>query len=331
MSMSTNWPEIEQFEMPLPAELRAPIVRLWERTFETSYAPFEMVLAGSENDANRNVVFVVRQEAAVVASCQLTIARNGVLLGGVGEVAVDDAHRKQGLATRLCRQARDWFWGQRGEVVFLGTVNPAAARIYRRLGWNRLPGTTVMAATRVGAWPESFLVDHFRSGSGEVSLRPLDAAARLPIIPLVLVAHPWQVLDVNLGLSSIRFTRQDRCMSLYPLYQRLAELPGGQVMAAWTPDGRLVGLASACPRSPGVVRLDGFSHPQFLDSWDVLIRSLLRRCLQQGATVCAVVSSEDEEKRARFAALGFVVDDATEEITIAEDRLSAQRLAYRGE
>ena len=328
--MSTNWPEIEQFEMPLPQDLRAPVVRLWERTFDTSYASFEAVLAGSENDTNRNLLFLVHQDSVVAASCQLTVSRTGVLLGGVGEVAVADAHRKQGLATRLCRQARDWFWEQRGEVVFLGTVNPAAARIYRRLGWQRLPGTTVMAATRAGTSPESFLVDHFRSSSSEISLRPLDTAARLPVIPLVLVAHPWQVLDANLALGSIRFTRQDRCMSLFPRYQRLAQLPGGQVTAAWTADGRLVGLASASPLSPGRICLDGFSHPQFLDCWDELIHSLLESYQQQDAMVCALVSSEDEEKRERFAALGFVADDGADAIRIAEERWPAQRLVYAG-
>lgn len=328
--MSTTFSQIEQFEMPLPDGLRAPVVRLWERTFDTSYAFFEPVFAGEENGQNRNLVLLVRRDQEVLATCQLTVTRDGGRWGGVGEVAVDEAARKQGLATQLCRAARDWFWSHQGEIVFLGTVNPAAARIYRRLGWHRLPGTTVMAATRAGETPEAFLVDHFRGSSSEVSLRPLNAAARLPVIPLVLVAHPWQVLDANLGLGSIRFIRQDRCMSLYPLYQRLAQVPGGQVTAAWTADGHLVGLASANPLSPRRVRLDGFCHPQFLDCWDELIRSLLGGYLQQGATVCAVVASEDEEKRARFAALGFVTDDGADEIAIAEDRLPAQRLVYAG-
>ena len=323
--MSTTFFQIEQFEMPLPADLREPVVRLWERTFDTSYASFEPVFAGEENGQNRNLVLLVRRDQEVVATCQLTVTRDGGCWGGV---AVDEAVRKQGLATQLCRAAQDWFWRHHGQIVFLGTVNPAAARIYRRLGWNRLPGTTVMAATREGQAPEAFLVDHFRTEAGPLLLRPLDAGVRLPVIPLVLAAHNEQILDANLGLVSTRFSRQDRCMSLYPLYQRLTQVPGGQVMAAWTADECLVGLASANPSASERVYLDGFCHPQRLDCWDELMRGLLASCLHQGTTVCAVVACEDEEKQARFEALGFVTDGVTEEIAVAEDRLPAQRLVY---
>ena len=119
-------------------------------------------------------------------------------------------------------------------------------------------------------------------------------------------------------------------MSLFPRYQRLAQVPGGRVTAAWTADGRLVGLASANPFSPGHVCLDGFSHPHFLDCWDELIRSLLESYQQQEATVCTLVSPEDEEKRERFEALGFVADDGAEVVAIAEERLPAQRLVHPG-
>ena len=51
---------------------------------------------------------------------------------GIGEVATRPEYRGQGIANRLCRQALDEFAEQGGEVVFLGTENPAAARIYRR-------------------------------------------------------------------------------------------------------------------------------------------------------------------------------------------------------
>ena len=321
--MSSTSPQIEPFEMPLPPDLREPAVRLWERTFETSYAPFESVLAGAENDQNRNLVFVVRRDQAVLATCQLTVSRDGGRLGGVGEVAVDEAVRKQGLATQLCRAARDWFWSHNGQIVFLGTVNPAAARIYRRLGWNRLAGTTVMAATQEGVTPEAFLVDHFRTDPGPVSVRALDASARLPVIPLVLVPHNWQILDANLGLVSPRFARQDRCMSLYPLYQQTAELPGGCALGAWTDDGCLVGLASGRPLPSGEIGVDAFCHPSFSDCWDELVLTALKSCPQGGA---AVVSAEDDEKRARFEALGFALEGDAADLPVGDHRLPALRL-----
>ena len=109
--MSTTFSQIEQFEMPLPDGLRAPVVRLWERTFDTSYAFFEPVFAGEENGQNRNLVLLVRRDQEVLATCQLIVTRDGGRWGGVGEVAVDEAARKQGLATRLCRAARVGFSG----------------------------------------------------------------------------------------------------------------------------------------------------------------------------------------------------------------------------
>ena len=50
---------------------------------------------------------------------------------------------------------------------FLGTVNPAAARVYHRLGWRKLAGAEVMANILSGESPEAFLVEYFQKGASD--------------------------------------------------------------------------------------------------------------------------------------------------------------------
>ena len=109
----------------------------------------------------------------------------------------DRSYRGRGIASRLCEQAVEEFVAQGGEAVFLGTGNPDAARIYHRLGWRRIAGTNVWARVTTGDSPEEYLADYFRA-PGQVSIVPGDASLRVPMIPLLVAPHDWQVLDGNL-------------------------------------------------------------------------------------------------------------------------------------
>ena len=82
----------------------------------------------------------------------------------VGEVATLAKHRGRGIAATLVMLGRDDFSRLGGELLGLGTVNPAAARVYRKLGFTRLGGCDAWYCNcRDGRSPEEYLVDHFRA------------------------------------------------------------------------------------------------------------------------------------------------------------------------
>ena len=173
------------------------------------------VFLGDEVDHSRLVTFLERDGDTLTGTCGITISRANPRLAGFGEVATRPDYRGRGIASRLCGQAVNEFVAQGGEAVFLGTGNPDAARIYHRLGWRRIAGSYVWANVTTGDSPEEYLADYFRL-PGQVSIVPGDASLRVPMIPLLLTPHDWQVLDGNLPVPmvSIRYAMQSSCMGL---------------------------------------------------------------------------------------------------------------------
>ena len=236
---------------------------------------------------------------------------------GIGEVATRPDYRGRGIAGRLCQQALDDFTKNGGEMVFLGTENPNAARIYHRLGWRRIAGSTVYANVTTGESPEEYLADHFRT-SAPVNIVTGDASLRVPMIPLLLTPHDWQVLDGNLPtpMISTRYAEQNSCMGLCRKYYYLVNPPSSprtrgskwdaQWFAAKTSDDRLVGISTAWIDNDNICHIDGFIHARFNNSYGALISSAIEwGTAQSSAQFVTRLSVEDEEKQANFEALGF--------------------------
>jgi len=136
---------VSRHEAPLPAALLDELCLFWERIFATSYDEFRPALGGAEAEHNRDVVWVMREEAELAGTCHLTTVRRDPALGGLGEVATVETFRRRGIARELCGLARNEFRQLGGHTLFLGTGNLEAARVYHRLGWRKLVGTNVMA------------------------------------------------------------------------------------------------------------------------------------------------------------------------------------------
>ena len=322
--------EIVALEPPLPADVIEELAQFWEAIFEASYDDLRLVLAGGEVADNRNLVYLIREGGELAGTSQLTISQDVPALGGLGEVATAPAYRGRGIATRLCARARDDFRAQGGQALYLGTINPAAARVYYRLGWRNLAGTTVMACTTGDDWPEAFLVDYFRAQTGRPRIVAGTAAARVPMIPLIVMPHDWQVLDANVGLYSTRYAIQHSCMFLYPRFQALTKDGGGTWFAAQAESGTLLGLATARLDGDGGCQVDGFVYRAGRDVWSELLRAAMRWGAAEGATVCwAAVSVEDEEKQAWCSALGLRT--AGEAATFDLDGRSVQAVRLEGE
>ncbi len=262
---------------------------------------------------------------------------------GIGEVATRPEYRGRGIANRLCHQALDDFTKNGGEMVFLGTENPNAARIYHRLGWRRIAGSTVYANVTTGESPEEYLADHFRT-SAPVNIVAGDASLRVPMIPLLLTPHDWQVLDGNLPtpMVSTRYAMQNSCMGLCRKYYYLLSplslreggreqaqrdrrgMPAAQWFAAKTSDERLVGISTAWIDDENICHVDGFIHARFNASYHALINAAIDWGNAQSSVRFATrLSVEDEEKQANFEALGFRTGALNGTFTVGDREVDA--------
>ena len=305
-----------RLEVPLTAELSDQLIQTWMALFRSPFEELRNVLNGTETSQNRDIFYLFWKAAELAGTCHLTYPKADPTLGGLGEVATVPAFRGRGIASELCRIALQDFRQAGGEALFLGTGNPAAARVYRRLGWQKLAGANVWANILSGESPEAFLVNYFRESS-PISVVPASPAHRIPMVPLILAPHDWQVLDANAGLFSTRYVVQNSCMGLYPRYERLLQTGRGTWFGAHTMNGRLVGLATVCVDSSLCAQVDGFTHAKYPSAWDDLIQSAIRWAAANQARTCqAVVSREDEEKLWLFEGLGFRIIGSGDEFNL---------------
>ena len=313
-----------KFRTPLPEELIPELTAFWEEIFGTSYEDFKSIFAGDETEDNEDILYLMRQDEDLAGTSHLTVGKAVPRLGGLGEVATPTAFRCQGIAAELCKSALDDFCRQGGEAFFLGTGNPAAARIYYRFGWRKLAGANVMALIVSGNSPEAFLVDYFREAEGQIIIIPGTSAQRIPMIPLIVCPHDWQVLDANAGMFSTRYAVQSSCMGLYPKYDVLVQQQSGAWFGAQTDSGHLIGLATVRLDELGVCHVDGFTHQRCLDTWQDLMQAAMDWGADRGATEwCGTLSVEDEDKRSLFGSLGFEATGEGEAFTLGERQVSS--------
>lgn len=297
-----DWQELA---IPVDAGLAAMCCQFWQQVFSQPYDDFLPLLAGSEAGVNDDRLFLLREGERLLGTARLTMSRSTPGLGGLGEVAVLPDARRRGIAGMLCACAREAFCRAGGRALFLATSNPAALRLYHRLGWRALPGTRAMLLHAGGESPETFLQGYFRDVR-PVTVVPGSAADRIPMIPLIMTPHDWHLLDVNAGIYSTRFLVQASCMGLYPRYLRLREAGEGDWFSAYDETRRLLGLATLRRQPDAVTLVDVFAHPRHRQAWDALLQAVLHRAFLGGARKCqARVSVIDEEKCALFEAAGF--------------------------
>ena len=293
------------FDPPLPEELVYELIGFWQGLFQADYEPFRSILNGKERGQNRDVFYLVKRGGKTVGTCHLTMSESSPELGGMGEVGTAAEFRGMGIASVLCARARDDFRNAGGQALFLGTGNPAAARVYRRLGWRKLAGANVMVFVADEHSSEAFLVDYFGNG-GAATVAVGSAIDRIPMIPLLISPHDWQVMDANAGMHSTRYVVQNSCMGLYPRYETLTSGGRGAWFAGRTNQGCLVGISTSHLDGAGGCQVDGFTHHNHRAALGSLLEAAVSWANTHGAAPCwSRVSIEDEDKISRFEGLGF--------------------------
>ena len=320
--------------IPLDEDLIDEMEQFWEQVFGAVFPEIGRgVFLGSEEEYNNSRLYLRRDGGRLVGTCFTMQSRAVPAVAGFGEVATDEEFRGRGIATALCGQAVEALRAAGGEAFFLGTVNPAAARVYYRLGWRKLAGTEVMVNVIDGDSPEAFLVNYFRMGSTEAAgaraaeVAEATPADRVPMIPLIVCPHDWQVMDANTKLFSTRYAAQKSCMGLHLRYQLLTSKGDGAWYSARTHDRRVVGLSTAVRDESGAVQVDGFTHARFGEDWEALLLAAMEGKVGRGAPRhYALVSVEDEDKQALFESLGFRRAGAGEDFEIGGRRVASVRM-----
>ena len=294
---------------PLDADTADNLSEFWKNIFGSETDPDvpKHVFTGSESMHNSNVVYLEKENGSIASTCGVTKPLKISSIGGFGEVATDPSFRKKGLATKLCEIAVNDFRKDGGEALFLGTGNPAAARIYHRLGLRKIPGTSVMVNITNGNSPEEYLVQRFSTFDEEDwSVDTATPAARIPIIPLLVNPHDWHVLDANIGMYSTRYDTQHSCMGLYRRYSYINMDSKGEWFTSSTKDGRIVGISSAKLINKDIGQIDGFTNLRFQNCWDQLMNEAIKWVSAKGVKrISSKISVEDEEKQAKFSQIGF--------------------------
>ena len=316
--------QITKHTAAVPEALAVEYTQFWRDTFDAPPQRYLPILRGDENSANTFHVYEARVDGQLAGTCTVTQTRMMPALGGLGEVATHPDFRRRGIARDLCRRARDDFKTEDGIAIYLATSNADAARGYRRLGWQRLPGTNVMLHMTDGSAPEAFHVDLFRRPFGRVAIQPLSADERLTMIPLLLTPMDDIVLDATAGFISIRHALQGSCMGLYPRYASLVD-GSVAVFVARAEDGRALGIATAATDEQGACRIDAFTHPLADDVLPDLLETTHRSAAGRADNIYALLYTEDIAKQRRFESAGFRQTDATEPMMIGDDTVTMRR------
>ncbi len=321
--------DIARVDLPVAAAGADELLALWQAAFGASFEHHRPTLTVGEQGANRDVVYAARESGVLVGTCRVTQPLARPELGGMGEVAVAESWRGRGLAGVLCRRARDEFVAAGGRMLFLATTNPAAFRVYHRLGWHRLPGSTVMAYVRGPLAPEAAIRESLDAAGPWVD-GDGSAADRIPMIPLVLYPHDAHVLDANVGLHSVRYVQQRSCMGLYPKFEALRAGGRGNWFSARPADGgATVALATAAIAADGLATVDAFAAPAHAGAVPALLRRAAAWAASRGAVrIGAVLSPLDAGKRSAFEAEGFRLAGrfGTFELGLGDERVDGLRM-----
>ena len=318
-------------DTPIEAGLVDELLDLWLPIFDGGIDLTREALLGEEAPDARITAYTRRLGGKLAGACLVASSDSVPSLEGLGEVATSPEARRSGIATALTQQALDDFRERGGRALFLGTVNPAAARIYHRLGWRKIAGANLMVNVLGGESPEEFFVDYFRRlRSEQVCVRTPSPGDRAPMIPLLTMPHDWQALDFNTGMMSTRYAVQGSCLGLYRRYAAMAGDGRGAWFCAGTPSGHVVGLSTARLDVDGGCRVDGFTHRDHASSWEALVRAAVDCGVGSNAAhMYADVSVEDDEKRALFEAAGFGASGEGEPFDLGGRQVGTVRLELR--
>ncbi len=328
--MKQKNPSFEIMEVPVSTQNKKDLLDFWASIFGEGYLSdqnISPVLSGKEKAFNRDFVFIARIGKKIVSTVHLTTSKFDKRIGGIGEVATHQNYRGRGFARILCEMAIDAFEKMDGAWLFLGTSNPAAARLYHSLGWHYITGSRVMFRDSHGKNPEVFFKEYFEHiRKHNVGIVRGDMRFRLQVIPITIIPYDGPVLDLNAGLFSTRWFMQRSCMGLYPRYEKIDD--GGAWFVALS--GKFIaGIASVKFHEGNIGQIDGFCSSEtgedvLSDLYNTAIRYALKNRVREIHTVSDIL---DVKKMRFLSKLGCIPTD--ERIRIESKEAIIDAIVYK--
>ena len=294
--------EIEIVKAPFDA---SEVLDLIERTFGRGERELESIqLDGSESEYNDDVVFIAREDGAMLGTMHITIPRVNPTLAGVSGVVTTEAARGKGVGGRLFAEAVRYMDSIGVEASFLGTGNPIAAKMYDKNGFRYVYGTGVMMRYSLGHEAD-FNRQYQGNYEGAITVCEGNQSLRIPLIPLAVHKSASVIYDINTDIVSSSYITQGSCMSLFPRYLRLMKSGGAYYFAK---DERgVIGAVMSLKNVDGRSRVDFFCFESFTSVIPQMLSLVTEKC----GEVFFEVASSDVKKAEIIKALGYIKEEAS--------------------
>ena len=301
--MDKNNCELSRYLLPAADGITKPVIELWRDCFgEEEVSGTRTQFMGEEADVDEDILYVLSCKGRMASCCHVT-RKKGTGMAGLGGVATVPEFRGRGFSRKVCSFALQDFDASGGEVIWLGTSNPAAANLYHSLGFSFLPGTQVMRRLRKGLTDTCFLEGFFKASSARV--RNGSDACRIPMIPLLTSRLGFAVMDCIAGFYGSEDIVECSCMGIYPAYESV-RAANGNWHCIDSGFGRIGGLGSWRPFDDGTVMVDGFWHPNYREQACELFRTLIEAARTAGRRIIMPVADVDEAKAELAEQLGAI-------------------------
>jgi GNAT superfamily N-acetyltransferase len=299
---------------PLPPEEARRIAGFVGRFLVEEY--LNAILLGQFSEAACFTAGLGLVAESVAATCWSGWGREFPDIAVMGGVATAEAYRGRGLASAVVGAVCERFDSAGGRLLYLGTSNPVARRIYERLGFRPVAGQIFCRAAR-GTRPD----EGFAAGRS-VAARPASWRDMASIVPLYLLPHPCVLADAGIGLPSARVAEPRRCVRIFWDLWKSIEPAGrwavlrndlGWPVASALARPAFAPLAApgAAPGKPCAPSARGFSvdflwHPDYSVEAAAFVASWLEEIEAASGCACRMLICDGDDWKLREArTLGF--------------------------
>lgn len=235
---------------------------------------FSRALGGEFAAVSDDYAFFASSDGIPVAHAWYQVSRRDPRVAVLGYVFTDPAWRGKGLSQGICSRLWEHFAARGGEAMYLGTGNPAARRIYEKLGFAPHHGNVMRRLTPSAKDPA--LEPARGRPASRVAARPADWGDLARLVALCTGKFPWIVRDHAEGFVLPPGAEMRRCVSIGVALLLRAEAPGNSLGVLESEDGRIVGCASIVEAPAAQPRtLEFIVHPDHAASAVPGLRALL--------------------------------------------------------
>ncbi len=268
---------------PVPRERGMALTWFLEGAFGAEDKPDMFVTPtakGMLERTARNDFAWAEVDGDVIATAWMTTPADDPRIGTFGEVFTDPDWRRRGLAQAVCGALLERFDADGGRVLYLGTSDPGAARIYGRLGFVPHP----RGLMRRDATDDQGSLDGEWFTPSPVTIRPLTWGDTPRVVALYAAPNPWLSACWMQGLYSASHVTHDRCNSL--MKNTWQATRSGAWLGLVNATGALVGSLPMEPRGNEQAAvgadIDVFIHPAFQHEAPGLLDAMVAEAARHG-------------------------------------------------